>query len=46
MMQAAEARERNNLAELRRLYRAMVRRVLGQRQVHSVLVVPGEELGK
>ena len=46
MMQAAEAGERDNLAELGRFDAAMIRRVLAQGQVHSVLVVPVAELAK
>jgi hypothetical protein len=46
MMQAAEARERDDLTELPRLYGALVRRVLAQGQVNSVLVVPVPKLAK
>ena len=46
MMQAAEPGESDNLPELRRLDAAVIRRVLAQGQVHSVLVVPVAELAK
>jgi len=46
MMQAAEAGERDDLAELGQFDAAMIRRALGQGQVDSVLVVPVAELAK
>ncbi len=46
MMQTAEPGERDNLAELGRLDAAMIRRVLAQGQVHSVVVVPVAGLAK
>ena len=46
MMQTAEPGERENLAELGRFDAAMIRRVLAQGQVHSVLVVPVAEPAK
>jgi hypothetical protein len=45
-MQAAQTRKDDDLAELGRLYGAVVRRVLAQGQVHSVLVVPVAELAE
>jgi hypothetical protein len=46
MMQATETGKGDDLAELRRLFGAVLRRVLLQREVHSVLVVPVAELPK
>ena len=44
MVQTAEAGKGDDLAEFWRLWGAMVRRVLAQGQVHSVVVVPIAEL--
>ncbi len=46
MMQATEPGERDDPTEPGRLDAAVIRRVLAQGQVHSVLVVPVAELTK
>jgi hypothetical protein len=46
MVQTAEAGKGDDVAELGRLIGAVVRGVLPQGQMHSVLVVPVAELGE